>query len=216
MLAETCEIIDGLALPKHSECSVIGELFVNDVGEDMVELVVFLLRRDIPWYGNVCPRSLLVVFVVGVIIGGLWLFLGVTLPFVATHSWAGVPGFAVIVPDCSMIFVATYHLATVPGVTAVVVTPPWMELIIAFPRVVVDLSLLPESSNLGWSSSISKGGRHGELTGELFGVEGVGGKSGNLDGEFVVFPAGFLCGDPVCVQCSHLEHSVFCIIRCIA
>jgi len=48
VLAEACEIIDGLALPKHSKCSVVGKLFMDNVGEDMVELIVFLSRGDVP------------------------------------------------------------------------------------------------------------------------------------------------------------------------
>ena len=48
VLAEACKVIDGLALPKHSKCGVVGELFANDIGEDVVELVMFLSREDVP------------------------------------------------------------------------------------------------------------------------------------------------------------------------
>jgi len=48
VLAEVCKVVDGLALPKHSECGVIGKSFADNVGEDVVELVVFLSRGDVP------------------------------------------------------------------------------------------------------------------------------------------------------------------------
>ena len=48
VLAEVCKVVDGLTLPKHSEYGIIGELFANNVGEDMVELIVFLSRGDVP------------------------------------------------------------------------------------------------------------------------------------------------------------------------
>jgi len=108
--------------------------------------------------------------------------------FAAFHCWAGMPRVAV----CSVIFVATHHLATVLGVAAVIITPPWMELVIAFPGVVINLSLLPESLDLSWSSSIDRGGGYGKIVGVLLGVEGIGGKSEGLDGEIVVFSGGFL------------------------
>ena len=82
--------------------------------------------------------------------------------FAASHCWAGVPRVTVIVLIRSVIFVAVHYLVTVPGVAAVVIAPPWMELVVAFPGVVVDLFLLPESSDLSWSSGISRGGRHGK------------------------------------------------------
>jgi len=132
----------------------------------------------------------------------------------ASHRWASMPRVAVIVLVCSIIFVATHCLATVPGVTAVIVAPPWMELIVAFPGVVVDFSLLPESLDLSWSSGIVGGSRHGEVIGVLFGVEGIGGKAGVLDGEYVAFFEGLLYGSPSCAQCPHLEHSVCCIVCC--
>ena len=114
----------------------------------------------------------------------------------------------------SVIFVTTHRLATVPGVAAVVVAPPWMELVVAFPGVVVNFSLLPESSDFSGSGSVGEGGRHGEVIGVLFGVEGVGG-SGRLAGEFVVFHGEFLYGDPSSVQCPHLGHSVLRAVCCI-
>jgi len=48
VLAEVREVIDGLALTKHSKCGVVGELLVNNIGEDMIELLVFLLGGDVP------------------------------------------------------------------------------------------------------------------------------------------------------------------------
>jgi len=48
MLAEAHKVIDGLALPKHPECGVIGELFTDNVGEDVVKFTMFLSRGDIP------------------------------------------------------------------------------------------------------------------------------------------------------------------------
>ena len=133
--------------------------------------------------------------------------------FAASHCGTGVPRVAVVVLVCSVIFVATHRLATVPGITAVVVAPPWIELVVAFPGVVVDLSLLPEFSDLSWSGGIDRGSRHGAAVGVLFGAEGIGGRSGNLDGEFVAFLGGFLCNGPPSVQCPHLGHSVHCIVR---
>jgi len=85
-----------------------------------------------------------------------------------------MPGIAVVVLVGGIIFVAPHCLATVPGIAVVVVTSPPMELVVAFPRVVVNFSLFPESSDLSWSSGIVGGGRHGEQIGVLSGVEGVG------------------------------------------
>jgi len=115
-----------------------------------------------------------------------------------------------------MIFVAAHRLATVPGITAVIIAPPWVELVIAFPGIVVDFSLLPESSDLSWSGGVSEGGRHGEVVGVLLGAVGIGEKSGNLDGELVVFLGGLLYCGSSCVQCSYLGHSAFCVVRCIS
>jgi len=105
-----------------------------------------------------------------------------------------VPRVAVIVLVCSVISVATHHLATVPGIAAVIVAPPRMELVVAFPGIVVNFSLLPESLDFSQDGGISEGSRHGKLTGELAGVEGVGGELGNLDGEDVAFSRGLLYG----------------------
>jgi len=77
----------------------------------------------------------------------MWVAGSVTLT--ASHHWACVPRVAAIVLVCNIIFVATHCLATVPGIAAVVIIPPQMELIIAFPGVVVSFSLFPESSDLG-------------------------------------------------------------------
>jgi len=115
-----------------------------------------------------------------------------------------------------MVFVASCCLAAVPGIATVVIAPPWVKLVVAFPRVVVNLSLLPEFSDLSWSGGIGEGGRHGGLSGKLLGVEGTGGKFGNLDGEYVVFPGGFLYSSPPsCNRCPHLGHSAFCVVCCI-
>ena len=64
-------------------------------------------------------------------------------------------------------------MATVPGVAAVIIASPWMKFIVAFPGIVDNFSLLPESSDLSRSSRISVGNRHGEVIGELFGAEGI-------------------------------------------
>ena len=93
---------------------------------------------------------------------------------------------ALVVLIYIVIWVAIHHLATVPGIGAVVVAPPWMEFVIAFPGVVVNFSLLPEFSDLSWSGSVSESGGHGELVGELSGVGGVELMSGVWNGEFVV------------------------------
>ena len=42
MLAEACEVVDGLTLPKHSKCGVVRELLVDNIGEDMIEFIMFL------------------------------------------------------------------------------------------------------------------------------------------------------------------------------
>ena len=217
MLAEACEVIDGFALPKHLECGVVGESFTDNIGEDMIELSMFLSRGDVPRCGDIHPSTLLVVFIVGVIISGAWQVMGVvgSATFAASYRWAGVPGVTMVVLVCSTIFVTTHRLATVPGVAAVVVTPPWMELVVPFPRVVVNFSLLPESSDFSGSSGVGEGGGHGELIGELFGVVGTGGESGNLDGEFAAWFGGLLYGGPSIVQCLHLGHSLRSIVHCV-
>jgi len=123
-----------------------------------------------------------------------------------------MPGVAVVVVVIgSVIFVASHHLATVPGVTAVIITPPQVEFIVAFQGVIVNLSLLPKSSDFSWSSGISKGGRHGDVIGELSGVGGIGGRSDNY--EDVVFLGGFLYGGPSSIQYLHLGHSICGIVR---
>jgi len=125
-----------------------------------------------------------------------------------------MPGVAVVVVVIgSVIFVASYHLATVPGVTAIVVAPPQVEFIVAFPGVIVDLSLLPKSLDFSWSSGIGKGSRHGDIIGELSGVGGIGGRSDNC--EDVVFLGGFLYGSPSSIQYSCLGYSIRGIMCCL-
>ena len=82
-------------------------------------------------------------------------------------------GIAVVVLVHSTILVAIYHVATVPGFAAVIITSLWMEFVIAFPGVVDNFSLLPESLDLSGSGHIRVGNRHGEVIGKLFGGRGV-------------------------------------------
>ena len=46
MLAEAHEIIDRFTLSKHLKCSVIGKLFADNVGKDVVEFAMFLSGQD--------------------------------------------------------------------------------------------------------------------------------------------------------------------------
>ena len=48
VLAESHEVVARLALPKHPECSVIGELFMDNIGEDIINLPMFLMGEDVP------------------------------------------------------------------------------------------------------------------------------------------------------------------------
>jgi len=141
----------------------------------------------------------------------MWWVLGVILTFVAAHYRTRVPGVTVVVWVGSTIFVASCCLATVPGIATVIVTPPWMEFVVALPGVVVDLSLLPKSLDLSWSSGIGEGGRHGEVIRVLLGV--VGGGTDDWDDEMVAYLGGFLYDGPPCIQCPYLGHSVSCIVH---
>jgi len=107
VLAEAHKVIAGLALPQHSKCSVVGESFADDIGEDVVELHMFLPRGDVPGCGDTIPCSLLVVFIVSVIISGAWWVMGVvrSAAFAAFHCRTGVPRVAVLVLVCSIILV---------------------------------------------------------------------------------------------------------------
>ena len=136
--------------------------------------------------------------------------MGVTLTFVTTYHWVCMPRVAVVVIIIGgMIFIASHCLSTVLGIAAIIVAPPWMEFVVAFPGIAVNFSLLPESLDLSWSSGIGEGGRHGEVIGVLLGVVGIEGWTGELDGELVAFSGGLLYKGPTCVQCLHLGHSVF-------
>ena len=92
----------------------------------------------------------------------------------ASHHWACVPGrIAVVVLVCSTILVAIHCLAAMPGVAAIVIASPWMEFVVAFPGVVDNFSLLPESLDLSRSSRVGVGSRHDEVVEELFGTGGL-------------------------------------------
>ena len=62
----------------------------------------------------------------------------------------------------------------------------------AFPGVVGNFSLLPESSDLSRGSRIGVGNRHGEVIGKLFGAEGVDRVSVNWDDKTLVPSCRFL------------------------